>query len=834
MSGTHNDRGPTRVAWRWRAAWKRHTRREAGTISVILITLLLLTMGLPSFRSGVSLPGGGLGAPALRTTPESAEPTSHPSLTPVSKASISDAATLASAQFAWSSAQPPPVGNLTGAGFASDPLREESILFGGASATTLLNRTWTYWESNNSWSTVPTPAGLTPRSDFGFAADSLSQVGVLFGGLANATSDQVVSDTWTFNFTNGTWTNVTQGVAPAARQDPAFAVAPTLGKALLFGGWNRNLSGTGALLYSDTWILNLTTYVWSHVSTSGANQPPPLEGAGLSWDPVLGQFELFGGCFPCSSDVWRFTPATGLWSEVTVGGTIPPPRSSPAWAYDPAQGQDVLFGGIGNGGPLNDTYVWNPATGNWTAQTFGSHPTARSAAAATWMDVPDNETLLLTEGAAHTATADLWRLAPMANLSIRVYNLTSHLPVVSASVTLDGTDAALTNALGYRNISQVTPVEHVVGAIAPGYAPSSFPLWVDPGLLSHVAVNLTPIPPADLTVLVTSDTGNPISGAQVAVRIQGVLVQSPPLITNSSGYVSYTGIPTYTVEVTASAVYFHNNSTVVNLVSGQDTLVKIQLIPYPVAWVHVLGYLPPLGFSQPLYRAYVSVDESSEGYTDLSGEAFVQLDVDGVITVSVSAPGFSPNQMTEDAPFTGLFSVNITLTSLPFGAVHVLVLEAGTHFPIAEAGVNFTTVPGSPLNALLLTGETGANGYSNNSYPPTNYSITVQHPGFLENSSITDLHVSPSSVQRITVNLTPLPATGTPGGNGTFYLIPPGQPVAWVFLIVPLLLLLAGGTYLGLTRGEPTRSRTFRPTPRLRKPPPSPSPRRPPMPPPSE
>lgn len=811
--------------------------RISAAITVALVPLLLCA-------TGISLSSGGNSQ--SRVDPHATEPISTSRMSAPASNTFADrsfpdlsrgAEGPDSPQFVWSQARPPPRGNLSGAGLAADPSREEAVLFGGANGTELLNQTWTYSEANNSWTTISTPTAPGPRSDFGFAADPATQIAVLFGGVINAVGEQPDADTWVFNFSDGAWTNVTQSVAPPARQDPGFAVDPSLGEALLYGGWNRNLSGSGALIYSDTWILNLTSFAWSHLSTAGSEQPPPLEGAGLSWDPVLGQFEMFGGCFPCGSSVWRFTPttgATGLWSQAATAGTVPPSRASPVWAYDPMQQQDVLFGGIGNGGPLNDTYTWNPATGNWTAVRSESHPTGRSSAAAAWMAVPTNETLLLTEGARSSPTADLWRFAPSANLSVRVFNRTSGLPVANASVSLDGGSPGLTDVLGFRNLSSVAPVEHTVSSIAPGYAPTNVSLWVDPGLTVHLDVNLTPIPAADLTVQVLDLNGNPIANAQVAVRIQGVLFRNPPLQTNASGYVSYTNIPTFPANVTASAVYFHNGSQTVDLVSGQTAFLQLHLTPFPVAWVHVLGFLTPLGLSEPLYHAVVDVDPQSMGFTGLSGDAFVQLDVDGGIVISIAAQGFSPDEIVAQAPFTGTFRVNATLTSLPFGTVDVLVLVAGTHEPIAGAAVNFTAVAGSPLNLFQLNGVSGAQGYSNSSYPPTNYSVTVEHSGFETNSSIPVINVLPSSRQEITVNLTPLPVISVPGQNGSFYLIPPGHPVAWVFLIVPLLLLLAGGTYLGLTKGEPNRPRAARPSSRPPKPPPPPQARIPPRPPPSD
>jgi hypothetical protein len=803
-------------------------------IVVGLVTFVLLSGGVQPLNSG--------SAAAARTPGPHAEALSTPisrpdarALSPIStrgSASWSSTATVLPSQFSWSNAQAPPIGNLTGSGLASDPGPEEAVLFGGDNSTGLQNRTWVYWESNNTWSTRPTPARLTPRSDFGFAGDATSSVAVLFGGRANDTTGRVDADTWVFNFTLGTWSNVTKAAAPPARQDPAFAVAPSSGEALLYGGWNRNLSGAGALIYSDTWILNLSTYSWTPAPVASGVRPPPLEGASMSWDPTLGQFQLFGGCFPCVSAVWRYTPSTDLWSEANASGTPPSPRGSPAWAYDPAQQLDVLFGGVGNGGSLNDTYTWSPVSGNWTSLTLAVHPTGLTGAAATWMDVPTNETLLLTEGSRNSSVANLWRFAPLAKVSVLVLNVSTALPVERATVTVDGTDAAFTDAFGYRNLTGVTPVEHAFSVIAPGYARTNRTVWIDPGLLTLLVLNLTPIPPAELTVEVVNTNGIAVAGASVAVFLDGALFLNPPALTDSQGVANYSGIPTFPVEVNVSAIYYHPGSQSVNLVAGEHSFIQVQLTPFPVAQVHVLGYLPPLGISWPLLNAQVSVDPESVGFTDITGTLVLQLDVDGVVQFTGNAPGFVPTEAAEDAPYTGLFPVNLTLTSLPFGAVDIYVLVVHTHTPLPGSYVNVSTVPGVPLNGLQLSARADPTGYSNDSYPPTSFDFSVEHSGYLPNDTLTNISVAPSSEQAITVYLTPLPSITSPGGNGTFNLFPRGQPIAWVFLVVPLLLLLAGATYLGVMRGEPPPPRSLSTIRRIPKPPPPPDPRHWPPPPP--
>ena len=70
---------------------------------------------------------------------------------------------------------------------------------------------------------------------------------ILFGGLAvTAKAPHVDGDTW--RWTGASWEQVTPKVAPPASFGAAFALDPTTGKLVLFGG------GTASKALSDTWV----------------------------------------------------------------------------------------------------------------------------------------------------------------------------------------------------------------------------------------------------------------------------------------------------------------------------------------------------------------------------------------------------------------------------------------------------------------------------------------------------------------------------------------------------------------------------------------------------
>src|SRR3989441_11584028 len=106
-----------------------------------------------------------------------------------------------------------------GHGFVYDSKADRFIVFGGAiTATGFTNSTWTYDYANNSWANITPRVGPSPRSGAGMTYDSAADRVILFGGVVSSSS--AVGDTWVFDYSNDTWTNRAPGTAPAARGLP--------------------------------------------------------------------------------------------------------------------------------------------------------------------------------------------------------------------------------------------------------------------------------------------------------------------------------------------------------------------------------------------------------------------------------------------------------------------------------------------------------------------------------------------------------------------------------------------------------------------------------------
>jgi N-acetylneuraminic acid mutarotase len=259
---------------------------------------------------------------------------------------------------------------------------------------------------------------------------------------------------------------------PGARYDSS-SWTDSSGDFWLFGGYGYSATGTlGAL--NDLWRFSPSTGLWTWVSgantdnaggvygtlgTPVAGNAPGARYSAASWIDSSGDLWLFGGYGYDSTgavigylnDLWKFSPATGLWTWVsgaetsnaaglygtegtTAAGNAPGARYS-ASSWIDSSGNLWLFGGYGYNsttslGSLNDLWRYSPSSGQWTwisggnsydaAGVYGTLGTAAATdapgarqAANSWIDSAGN--LWLFGGYGYDATGgvgylnDLWR-----------------------------------------------------------------------------------------------------------------------------------------------------------------------------------------------------------------------------------------------------------------------------------------------------------------------------------------------------------------------------------------------------------------------------------------
>ncbi len=319
---------------------------------------------------------------------------------------------------------PPPARG--GAGMTYDPLTGYVVLFGGiknltTSSGTTYNDTWVF--KNGNWSQLSIP-GPSPRLGAYMAYDYADHYVVLFGGGPYLTlnSSLYYSDTWEFQ--NGTWTQLHPTLSPNPRGLGAMVWDPVDGYLLMYGGMSGQYD-----IHSDTW-----TFVggqWHNLSL--AAHPPPLLSPCMTFDAATGFVLLFGGASPSpafmfgddQAQTWSYAHQT--WTNLTpmIAGTVPDGRILASMAYDPVDGYVVLFGGWNTttGALFGDT--WAFVGGAWTLLFVTPSPAAAIIGSSLISTLPTSG-LLLFGGIVGTYTSyhgtnATWSFGPAPNLAETPY-----------------------------------------------------------------------------------------------------------------------------------------------------------------------------------------------------------------------------------------------------------------------------------------------------------------------------------------------------------------------------------------------------------------------------
>lgn len=284
-------------------------------------------------------------------------------------------ATLPNGSAGWTEINGTMPSGRASAALAYDPLLGVVVLFGGYFAqVAAAGDTWEY--ANGTWTNLTVALTVAPpaRWEAAFAYDAFDGYLVLFGGR-NVTA--FFNDTWAFTSTG--WQALRPVASPSARGLVGIDYVPTLRGLLLYGGGVGNLPG-GAYnpwtIDSDTWLFSAGQ--WRNLTTSISGSPPGLAAPGFALDPSSGAVVMLGGtdqpnaCAPMSSE-WTFANST--WTNQTRVGALPygaPGFSTGGMVDDPALTGVLLFGGdtvVGPGGCGSTNQTWLYQNGSWSNVT---------------------------------------------------------------------------------------------------------------------------------------------------------------------------------------------------------------------------------------------------------------------------------------------------------------------------------------------------------------------------------------------------------------------------------------------------------------------------------
>lgn len=280
-------------------------------------------------------------------------------------------------------------------GGAFDVAHNVAVLYGGASYV----GTWIYNPSTNSWQQVtaggtpPDPSVILP----GMAYSSNAQQVFLYGGR-NSGGTVYYSSLYRYDVPTNTWSLIspTGGVAPPARCCTNFAYDSTNNIFLLYGG--KNASG----VLNDTWVFNPTTNTWTQVTPP---QSPAINSVSdftrLAYDSDHNAFVLahlgtggyFGGNWTSLAfQTWLFRYAGSGPNAASLLSTMQPAQGSlnrnlVSWGKDPtlaASGNQLFIGWAETGSPFDTSqaawphiYADQYSNGSWsTLGNYGSISTS--------------------------------------------------------------------------------------------------------------------------------------------------------------------------------------------------------------------------------------------------------------------------------------------------------------------------------------------------------------------------------------------------------------------------------------------------------------------------
>ncbi|MFX0171611.1 MAG: kelch repeat-containing protein [Candidatus Hodarchaeota archaeon] len=332
-----------------------------------------------------------------------------------------------------------------------NPIKNEIILFGGMKnnlnqEASYLQDSWVFNCSDYIWREIETTNQPGRRISHDMIYDPENHQIVLFGGGNHQTS---FNDTWLFNLTSYTWTEIAPAIAPSPRYDPRMFYDSMNNEIVLYGGYLENGYS------NNTWCFFPSNNSWRELKQIEA--PSARYGHRMVYSTTKEKGFLFAGHANgnqdrVTNDMWQYNSNSRNWMEII----LPAPPSERYWhemVYDETNGEIIIFGGRASGSSFlcrDDTWIFDENTEEWR-QVIGEGPTARMLSS---MVYNSNEKKLILFGGNRDPNTqifdDLWEFNIETNTWKKI--MTS-LPT---STTTPGTTTTT---------EESTPQIHIVGIL---------------------------------------------------------------------------------------------------------------------------------------------------------------------------------------------------------------------------------------------------------------------------------------------------------------------------------------------------------------------------------
>jgi hypothetical protein len=196
-----------------------------------------------------------------------------------------------------------------------------------------------------------------------------------------------------------------EGSAPPAREDHTWTVDPASGIAYLFGGRD------GATVFGDTWAYDLTADTWTELAP--ASTPEPRFGHEAVWADGIG-LVIFAGQAGSTffGDLWAYDPTANDWSQLPANGAVPTPRYGSCAGIGPDGRLWISHGFTQDQVRFSDTRAYDFEMATWTDETpaEGGRPVERCLHGCWWTEEGDLA-LYAGQTTGTTALDDRWTLS---------------------------------------------------------------------------------------------------------------------------------------------------------------------------------------------------------------------------------------------------------------------------------------------------------------------------------------------------------------------------------------------------------------------------------------
>ena len=257
-----------------------------------------------------------------------------------------------------------------------DTLADRVQVFGGIVSAGATSDTWSYDFNTDTWSSLAPATRPSLRLAHRMAPDIESGQVILFGGGQLPGTGVVIflNDTWAFNATTNTWTEMSPAVHPIGRVHPGMAYDPESDRVILFGGATEGTPGEEAGFQQDTWAYDFNTNAWTNMNP--VTKPSARFHHAMTYDTESDRVILFGGFTGTSSnaETWAYDFNGNAWTLMSPLSQ-PTERRRHAMTYDTESDRVILFGGDASGF-VDDTWAYDLNTDTWTDVTPATFPSA--------------------------------------------------------------------------------------------------------------------------------------------------------------------------------------------------------------------------------------------------------------------------------------------------------------------------------------------------------------------------------------------------------------------------------------------------------------------------